>query len=110
MDENIKIYAKLNNTVEENIRGIRIVKSYVTEEKEINNVKVINADAMKTDLARLIGNEFYPKNYSIFYPSVSDFVTVRIIQQEKVNIKSEIKNDNAHIDIKVPIFKEVRNT
>ena len=31
----IKIYDKLNNTVEENVRGIRVVKSYVTEEKEI---------------------------------------------------------------------------
>ncbi len=31
----IKIYDKLNNTVEENVRGIRVVKSFVTEEKEI---------------------------------------------------------------------------
>ena len=31
----IKMYDNLNNTVEENIRGIRVVKSYVTEEKEI---------------------------------------------------------------------------
>ena len=32
----IKIYDNLNNTVQENVRGIRVVKSYVTEEKEIN--------------------------------------------------------------------------
>ena len=32
----IKIYDKLNNTVEENVRGIRVVKSFVTEDKEIN--------------------------------------------------------------------------
>ena len=32
----IKMYDNLNNTVEENIRGIRDVKSYVTEDKEIN--------------------------------------------------------------------------
>lgn len=31
----IKIYDNLNNTVEENVRGIRVVKSFVTEEKEI---------------------------------------------------------------------------
>ena len=31
----IKIYDKLNNTVEEKVRGIRVVKSFVTEEKEI---------------------------------------------------------------------------
>lgn len=32
----IKIYDNLNNTVQENIRGIRVVKSFVTEDKEIN--------------------------------------------------------------------------
>ena len=31
----IKTYDDLNTTVQENIRGIRVVKSYVTEEKEI---------------------------------------------------------------------------
>lgn len=35
----IKIYDNLNNTVEENVRGIRVVKSYVTEEKEIDKFK-----------------------------------------------------------------------
>lgn len=32
----IKIYDDLNNKVEENVRGIRVVKSYVTQEKEIS--------------------------------------------------------------------------
>ncbi len=32
----ITLYDKLNNTVEENVRGIRVVKSFVTEEKEID--------------------------------------------------------------------------
>ena len=32
----IKIYDSLNNTVQENVRGIRVVKSYVTEQKEID--------------------------------------------------------------------------
>lgn len=31
----ITIYDKLNNTVQENVRGIRVVKSFVTEDKEI---------------------------------------------------------------------------
>ena len=31
----ISMYDKLNNTVQENVRGIRVVKSFVTEEKEI---------------------------------------------------------------------------
>lgn len=32
----IKIYDSLNNTVQENVRGIRVVKSFVTENKEID--------------------------------------------------------------------------
>ena len=32
----IKIYDKLNSIVQENVRGIRVVKLFVTEEKEIN--------------------------------------------------------------------------
>lgn len=32
----IKIYDNLNNTVQENVRGIRVVKSFVTEDKEID--------------------------------------------------------------------------
>ena len=32
----IKIYDNLNNIVQENVRGIRVVKSFVTKEKEIN--------------------------------------------------------------------------
>ena len=32
----IAIYDKLNNTVQENVRGIRVVKSFVTEDKEID--------------------------------------------------------------------------
>ncbi len=31
----ISMYDKLNNTVQENVRGIRVVKSFVTEDKEI---------------------------------------------------------------------------
>lgn len=31
----IAIYDKLNNTVQENVRGVRVVKSFVTEDKEI---------------------------------------------------------------------------
>ncbi len=35
----ISIYDKLNNTVQENVRGIRVVKSFVTEDKEIEKFK-----------------------------------------------------------------------
>lgn len=40
----IKTYDNLNNIVQENIRGIRVVKSYVTEEKEINKFDVVSKD------------------------------------------------------------------
>ena len=34
-ERGITIYDKLNNTVQENVRGIRVVKSFVTQDKEI---------------------------------------------------------------------------
>ena len=40
----IKTYDNLNNVVQENVRGIRVVKSYVTEEKEIDKFNVISKD------------------------------------------------------------------
>lgn len=40
----IKTYDNLNNIVQENVRGIRVVKSYVTEEKEIKKFDVISKD------------------------------------------------------------------
>lgn len=46
-EKGIKVYDKLNNTVEENIRGIRIVKSYVTEDKEIDKFNKTSDDIYK---------------------------------------------------------------
>jgi len=40
----MKTYDNLNNIVQENIRGIRVVKSYVTEEKEINKFDEVSKD------------------------------------------------------------------
>ncbi len=40
----IKTYDNLNNIVQENIRGIRVVKSYVTEDKEIGKFDVVSKD------------------------------------------------------------------
>ena len=42
-----KTYDKLNAVVEENVKGIRVVKSYVTEEKEINKFQNISNDIYK---------------------------------------------------------------
>lgn len=43
-EKTFKIYDKLNNHVEENIRGIRAVKSFVTEDKEIRKFEDISGD------------------------------------------------------------------
>ena len=40
----IKTYDNLNNIVEENVRGVRVVKSYVTEEKEIAKFNLVSKD------------------------------------------------------------------
>ena len=40
----IKTYDNLNNLVQENVRCIRVVKSYVTEEKEIEKFNVVSKD------------------------------------------------------------------
>ena len=40
----IKTYDDLNNIVEENVRGIRVVKSYVTEEKEIEKFDAVSQE------------------------------------------------------------------
>ncbi len=46
----IKMYDNLNNTVEENVRGIRDVKSYVTENKEIEKFDDTSKKIYKTFL------------------------------------------------------------
>ena len=43
----IKTYDNLNNLVQENIRGIRVVKSYVTEDKEIDKFYDVSKDIYK---------------------------------------------------------------
>ena len=43
-EEAIKTYDNLNNIVQENVRGIRVVKSYVTEEKEIDKFDVVSKE------------------------------------------------------------------
>ena len=42
-----KTYDKLNNVVSENVRGMRVVKSFVNEEKEITKFKKISNDIYK---------------------------------------------------------------
>ncbi len=41
-EETFRTYDELNNAVQENVRGIRVVKSYVTEKKEINKFNSIS--------------------------------------------------------------------
>ena len=46
-DRAFKNYDKLNNVVQENIHGIRVVKSYVREEKEVEKFGVISGTIYK---------------------------------------------------------------
>ena len=46
-EKTFKIYDTLNRIVEENIRGIRVVKSFVTEEKEIKKFNEVSDDIYK---------------------------------------------------------------
>ena len=46
-DKSFKLMDKLNNVVQENVHGIRVVKSYVREEKEIQKFTDISGDLAK---------------------------------------------------------------
>ena len=43
-DKVFKTYDKLNNVVSENVRGMRVVKAYVTENKEISKFKKVSGE------------------------------------------------------------------
>ncbi len=84
-----------------------------SNETEILGCAILRNDKMvgtlgsfHTDLSRMICNEYYPRNYSLSYPESTDYVTIRLIQQTKPEIKSEIKNGNAKINITVPVSIE----
>ena len=47
-DYSFKLMDKMNNTVQENIHGIRVVKSYVREDKEIQKFTDVSADMAKS--------------------------------------------------------------
>ncbi len=71
-----------------------------------NDKMVGTLGSFDTDLARLICNEYYPRNYSITYPGKNDYVTIRLIQQASSTIKSEISGNNAIVKIEVPVSIE----
>ena len=47
-EKTFKTYDELNSTVQENVRGIRVVKSYVTEDKEIQKFNTISEKIFKS--------------------------------------------------------------
>lgn len=71
-----------------------------------NDKMIDTLGSFQTDLARIICDEYYPRNYSIAYPSKTDFVTIRLIQQKSPDIKGTVKNKNAHIHISIPVSIE----
>ena len=46
-DRSFKMLDKLNNVVQENVHGVRVVKSYVREEKEIDKFTTVSSDLAK---------------------------------------------------------------
>ena len=79
-------------------------------EAEISGTAVFKDDKMVaslgsfyTDIARFIGNEFYPSFYTLRNPSTGDFITIKINQHSAPDISGKIENNNAHIKIKIPI-------
>lgn len=71
-----------------------------------NDKMIGTLGSFQTDLARIICNEYYPRNYSIANPESTDFVTIRLMQQKTPDVKSEIKNGNAKLHITVPVSIE----
>ncbi len=71
-----------------------------------NDKMVGTLGSFQTDLARIICDEYYPRNYSIIYPEKNDFLTIKLIQQERPQIKTKINNGNTEITIYVPISIE----
>ncbi len=71
-----------------------------------NDKMIGTLGSFQTDLARIICDEYYPRNYSIKYPGSSDFVTIRLIQQNSPDVKGGIKEGNAVIHINVPVSIE----
>jgi len=71
-----------------------------------NDKMIDTLGSFKTDLARIICDEYYPRNYSIAYPSKNDFVTIRLIQKRSPVIDGSVKNGKAHIKVEVPVSIE----
>ncbi|MEE0866683.1 MAG: Ger(x)C family spore germination protein [Clostridia bacterium] len=80
---------------------------------EITGSAIFNSDRMigkigslYTDIARFIGGEFYPDNYSITNPSTNEYVTVRLLQNSKPTVKTNINGHKPTVQIKIPISIE----
>ena len=71
-----------------------------------NDKMIGTMGSFHTDLTRIMCNEFYPKNYSISYSQKNDFVTFRLIQQQRPETLTAIKNGNAFFHIKIPVSIE----
>ena len=79
-----KTYDKLNSVVEENVNGIRVVKSFVTEEKEINKFynisgKIYN-DFSRAEKIVALNNPLMQFSISVVIILISWFGGVAIVQ------------------------------
>lgn len=71
-----------------------------------NDKMIDTMGSFETDIARIICDEYYPRNYSIEYPEKKSFVTIRLIQQKSPDLKGSIQNGKAHININIPVSIE----
>lgn len=71
-----------------------------------NDKMLATLGSFETDLARIICDEYYPRNYSIDYPPFGDYVTVKLIQQTNPSVKTKIEKGKAKIKIFVPLSIE----
>ena len=71
-----------------------------------NDIMAGTLGSFQTDLAHIICDEYYPRNYSINYPDDSRYVTFRLIQQNHPSVESRITKDNVLINIQIPVSIE----
>lgn len=82
-------------------------KAEITGSAIFNSERMIGKiGSLYTDIARLIGSEFYPVNYSFINPATNEYVTVKLLQNAKPTIKTDINGEKISVKIKITLNVE----
>ena len=82
-------------------------KAEITGSAIFNSERMIGKiGSLYTDIARLIGSEFYPVNYSFINPVTNEYVTVKLLQNTKPTIKTDINGEKVSVKIKITLNVE----